>query len=146
MPSTGLAKRTVVKLVPEKTTGKIYDLGSGWGTLLFPLSKRCPKAQIVGLETSVIPYLVSKLWLALSGRKNIKILYQDIYEAELKDAAVIACYLYPGAMQRLRKKFEKELKPGTLIVSNTFSVPGWKPEQVIELESLYRTNIYLYRV
>jgi hypothetical protein len=52
--------------------------------------------------------------------------------------------LYPEAMKRLRYKFEEELKPGALVISNTFAVPGWQSMSVIELEDLYRSKIYKY--
>jgi hypothetical protein len=47
-------------------------------------------------------------------------------------------------MERLRPKFERELKSGSLVVSHTFAVPGWVPESVWQVDDLYRTKIYLY--
>ncbi len=57
---------------------------------------------------------------------------------------MVVCYLYPGAMRKLKDKFEQELAPGTLVVSNTFSISGWKPINVIDTHDLYNTHIYLY--
>ncbi len=49
-------------------------------------------------------------------------------------------------MTSLKTKFEEELKPNTLIVSNTFRLAGWEPEEVITLNDIHQTPIYRYRV
>ena len=51
-----------------------------------------------------------------------------------------------GGMTSLKTKFEEELKPNTLIVSNTFRLAGWEPEEVITLNDIHQTRIYRYRV
>ena len=63
----------------------------------------------------------------------------------ITSASVVICYLYPGAMRRLKGKFEKELSKGAIVVSNTFAIPGWRPMRVIEADDLYRTPLYVYR-
>lgn len=70
---------------------------------------------------------------------------QDFFSVRLDDASMIVCYLYPGAMRKLQSKLASELKPGTWIVSNTFAIPGWTPESVIDIGDIYHTKIYLYR-
>ena len=47
-------------------------------------------------------------------------------------------------MVRLQAKFERELKRETLVISSTFAVPAWKPRQIIEVDDLYHTKIYVY--
>ena len=39
---------------------------------------------------------------------------------------------------------KKELKPNTLIISNTFRLAGWEPEEVITLDDIHQTPIYIY--
>ena len=64
----------------------------------------------------------------------------------LDGAEVIVCYLFPEGMRSLKDKFEEELKPNTLIISNTFRLAGWEPEEVITLNDIHQTPIYCYRV
>jgi len=33
-----------------------------------------------------------------------------------------------------------------VVVSNTFAVLGWEPEQVVKLDELYRTPVYCYLI
>lgn len=145
MPTSRKVKRCMLSAFPEKVTGKIYDLGSGWGTLLFPLAKRYPESQIVGYETSPIPYWFSKMRCKLGGYPNVQIVKKDFFEASLAEAGLIVCYLYPGAMARLKRKFETELPHNSWVVSSTFSIPGWPASKVLEVKDLYYTKVYVYR-
>ena len=47
-------------------------------------------------------------------------------------------------MEKLKEKFLKELKPGTIIISNTFAISGLKPTQIIEINDIYKTKVYKY--
>jgi hypothetical protein len=91
------------------------------------------------------PYLVARAWLALSPRPNLTLIRRDFFRADLGDAALVCCYLYPGAMRRLAPKLERELRPGALVVSNSFLVPGWEPEATRTSDDQYGTPVYLYR-
>jgi len=146
MPTSQKAKKCLLLALPEKIPpGKIYELGSGWGTLAFPLASRYPGVEVVAFEDSPVPFLFSKGRALIDCSKNLKILKCNFFDSSLEDAALIVCYLYPKAMLQLKIKFEKELKPGTWIVSNTFAIPGWTPAKIYEVPDLYRTKIYLYR-
>ncbi len=143
MPTSPKAKLAWLKALPPQVSGSIYELGSGWGTLILPLAYRYPLATVTGFETSPAPYLFSRM--ACKGAKNVQLLRRNFFHADLSDAGLIICYLYPGAMRRLKDKFEKELKAGTWVISNTFAIPGWEPLQQIEVGDIYRTRIYVYR-
>ena len=79
-----------------------------------------------------------------SGLKNIEVVRRDFFRDDLGQAAAVVCYLYPGSMVRLSTKLKSELSPGTVVVSNTFALPGWIPEQQVELKDLYGTQIYRF--
>jgi predicted RNA methylase len=145
MPTSSKVKKCLFSVLPESLGGKIYELGSGWGTLLFPLAKRYPKSAVVGFETSPFPFWLSFIRLKFSNSRNIELKKQDFFTADLRDAALIVCYLYPGAMSQLRKKFEQELQQGVFVVTHTFAVPGWVPEKVVDTADLYHSKIYIYK-
>lgn len=102
---------------------KVYDLGSGDGRLVFDSAEKAKEA--VGYEVSLPIYLFSKL-KQLFFRKKGKIRNKSFFRANLGDADVIFCYLLGKTMGKLQKKFEKELKKGTRIISHGFQIPGWK--------------------
>ncbi|ADI39096.1 putative uncharacterized protein [Waddlia chondrophila 2032/99] len=144
MPSSSKATNAIVFLLPE-IEGTVYELGSGWGHLLFPLCERYPNNPVIGIESSPIPYLFSKILSLFLKKPNLILLRKNFFNHSLADASLIVCYLYPGAMEKLRDKFQKELHPGTTVISNTFAIPGWIPMKTYVLDDLYRTKIYLYR-
>ena len=59
----------------------------------------------------------------------------------MAEASVVLCYLTAVAAEDLKSKFESELKPGSRVVMEMFSVPGWKPARTARMD--YR-DFYLY--
>lgn len=140
MPSSRKAQKAIISAIPPNTHGLIFDLGSGWGNVIFPL------ATIRGVELSPVPWAVSRIGASLFGYSNLDIQRCNFQDISLDDAEVVVCYLFPDGMTSLKTKFEEELKPNTLIVSNTFRLAGWEPEEVITLNDVHQTPIYRYRV
>ena len=77
MPTSLKVRKHLLSLLPELDEGTIVELGSGWGNLIFPLSKKYKKCQVVGYENSPIPYIFSSL---INHSSNLKILRQDFFE------------------------------------------------------------------
>jgi hypothetical protein len=145
MPSSGKATRAMLDLIPESTGQCMVELGSGWGGLARALARRRPEADIVAYELSFLPWLWSVGLARLAGHQRVAFVRKDFFEVELGEADLVFCYLFPGAMERLSERL-KELKVGSVVISNTFRLPGWEPDEVIELDDLYRTPVYRYVV
>jgi len=64
-----------------------------------------------------------------------------VLDQDLSEASVILVYLLQSGIAFLRPKFETELRPGTRIVIETYSVQGWKPVKIKETKS---RKFYLY--
>ena len=145
MPTSPKQQRALLDSLPQDLQGKVIDLGSGWGTLAIGLAKKLPSCQITGYESSPIPHYVSAFFLLLFRYPNLRFVRTDIFELSVGDAEAVICYLYPGAMTKLKSKLETELQPGTIVITNTFAVPGWKPEKIAEVADFHRSKIYFYR-
>ena len=146
MPSSRRAVQQVLQFVVPPRPGSIYELGAAWGSLAIPLARAFPDRRIIAYELSTIPWLFLLLRVRVSGLKNIEVVRRDFFRDDLGKAAVVVCYLYPGSMVRLSTKLLSELMPGTIVVSNTFALPGWVPDQKSQLKDLYRTKIYRFIV
>ena len=57
---------------------------------------------------------------------------QDLFEFDLSEATVIALYISPGVMTRLKPRLLK-LAPGTRVVSHHFTLEGWEPDETIRV-------------
>lgn len=133
-------------MLPHLNDGQIVELGSGWGTLIFPLARRFPQCQVVGYEISPIPYFVSKVRAFFFPLPNLRIIRKDFFTISLNQVSLIVCYLYPKAMDNLKKKFETEMKQNSFVISHTFAVPGWIPAEIKFVSDLYFTPIYFYKI
>ncbi len=149
MPTSGKVKKRLLKVLPKlhnNYNATILELGSGWGTLAFPLAKAYPYHQVIGYETSPIPYAYSKLLLQFSKTRNLRFEYTDFFNVNFQNAILVVCYLYPGAMDKLKDKFERELQPGTIVISHTFAIHGWTQDAIVHVDDLYKTPIYVYTI
>jgi hypothetical protein len=144
MPSSRKALAAILQMIKETGPGgSIVDLGSGWGTLCFAVAHAFPDKEVYGYENSPVPYMYCLSINLLLRRKNLRFFCRNFHTAALHETGLVYCYLYSGAMEKLTLKFEQELRPGTVVISNTFAVPLWKPQRVAILKDMYRTKIYL---
>ena len=118
----------------------VYDLGCGDGTAL-DIAATEFGAKGVGIEIDPLRYLFSKIRFKINGfDKKVKIIKDNFHNVNLSNASVIFAYLVPKALARLRPKFLRELKPGTLLVSFRYKIN-------LPLVVYDKTNdIYLYKI
>lgn len=133
-----------------KDDSVLYDLGCGDGKVLFYIAKRVPKARYVGIENVMFPLILAHTrawWNKKFNKISIEILNQDFFTRDLSDATHIFTYLYPNVMDDLLPKLDRELKPGTKLVSATFKFTTKQPAKEIDLgRANYKLarKIYVY--
>lgn len=140
-----LIKR-ILQEVDFKEDSLVYELGCGDGRFLRKLVRQ-KKVNCVGYEYSLAPYLLARL-LNLFTQKKIKIYYKNFFKESLSEANYIFCYLITNEMDALCKKFEQELRPGTIVISNTFAIKNWQPIKTIILDKrgFLSKKIYIYQI
>src|SRR4030095_4009629 len=60
MPTTRRQSQCILQNLPQDPGPVIFDLGSGLGTLAISLARHFPKSEVIGVESSPIPYLISQ--------------------------------------------------------------------------------------
>jgi hypothetical protein len=145
MPTTPRQTRCILQNLPQDPGPVIFDLGSGLGTLAISLAKHYPNSAVTGVESSPIPYWISRILRVLFRLPNLSFQRHDLLETTLSDATAVVVYLYRGGIRNLKPKLEQELKPGVWIVSNTFAFPDWKPVKVVNTGDFNQTKIYVYK-
>ncbi len=120
---------------------KMYDLGCGDGRIVCAAARAGADAE--GYEISIFPYILARI-RSLFGYGKVKMRFRNFWGKDFSDADVVYFFLMPKAALRLRSKFERELRPGTLILSYAFTMPGWTPAVVDVVEG--RPKLYIYRV
>ena len=88
-----------------------------------------------------------KARLLCLGDNNIQIKCKNFWKENLSGADVVFCYLYPDVMQRLSDKLRSDLKPGTLVASCNFAIPGFQSQMVLRPGgTLHNDPVYIYQV
>jgi SAM-dependent methyltransferase len=123
----------------------VYDLGSGDGRLVIAAA-RDYRARGVGIE--IDPKLVAQS-RELARRAGVEtratFLEQDLFHADLSAATVVTIYLTREVNLRLRPKLERELTPGTRVVSFNFDMGDWEPTSMLRVDISGRaTPVYLW--
>ncbi len=113
----------MAKVTPEDY---VIDLGSGDGRTVITAAKR--GARALGIEYNPDMVELSKRNAATEGvSQKATFVKADLFESDFSQATVITMFLLPDINVRLRPKI-LDLKPGTRIVSNTFTMGEWNAD------------------
>ena len=118
---------TVAEVTPKDI---VYDLGAGDGVISITAAKRFG-ARSVGIEYDQKMADFARRNTQLEGvADKVKIIRGDIFVEDFSEATVVTLYLLPELNLQLRPTLMK-MKPGTRIVSNTFDMQEWTPDQTV---------------
>jgi len=136
--------RKMLELSGLRQNELLYDLGCGDGRLIILAAKDVgAKSKGIDLREDLIERAKIEV-KRLNLEDKVTIIRANFFEVDISDADVVTLYLTSSANERLRPKFEKELKKGCRVISHDFKVPGWKPEGVYD--ELLGHTIYTYRI
>lgn len=109
----------------------VYDLGSGDGRIVVTAAAR-HGARGVGydLDASLVRRARENA-RAAGVEERVRFVQGDLFEADLRPATVVTLYLLASVNLKLRPRLLEELRPGTRVVSNTFSMGDWRPDSVV---------------
>lgn len=105
----------------------LMDLGSGDGRTVITAAKRGARAQGVEYNPDMVELSQRNAKSAGVGDKATFV-KADLFETDFSKAQVVTMFLLPSINMRLRPTILK-MKPGTRVVSNTFTMEDWEPDQ-----------------
>jgi SAM-dependent methyltransferase len=132
----------LLKLLPPQPI-PLIDLGCGTGGVIRRLALERPDCRLVGIEHAPVPWLIARL--RTLRLRNVAIRHGDFWTIDLGDYALVYAFLSPVPMADLWSKACAEMRPGALLVSNSFAVPDVEPAAVISVADRRATRLYLYR-
>jgi SAM-dependent methyltransferase len=109
----------------------LLDLGSGDGRLVIAAARRGVRSLGVEYDATLVA-LASRRAQTDGLERNASFVKQDLFESDLSHATVITMFLLPELNLKLRPKL-LSLAPGTRIVSNTFTMDDWDPDETVTL-------------
>jgi len=144
MLSTG--SNVIKKILQEidfKEAKKFYDLGAGNGKVISYVASRYPNLKCTGIEYNIAAYCYAKL-RNIFLKQKVSYKMGDFFKVNISDADIVYTYLFPGLMDRLESKFARELKKGTLVISNAFPIKDRKPKFIIQGKAGALNTLYVY--
>ena len=123
----------MLKLAKVTKNDVVYDLGSGDGRIPITAAKTYG-ARGVGIDIDPQRIKEATENLKTSGMADrVKFLNQDLFTTDISEATVVTLYLLPSLNLKLIPKLNKELKPGTRVVSHAFDMGDAKPLETLNV-------------
>jgi SAM-dependent methyltransferase len=137
--------RLIVRMLQLADTTRrdfVIDLGSGDGRIPIAAARLFgARALGVELERNLVDYsLRSARRQGVAGRATFR--REDLFETDLSAATVIALYISPPVMEKLKPRLYA-LAPGVRVVSHQFTLGDWEPDETVQVE---QRHAYLWVV
>lgn len=141
-PSQPEVWRRLENHLPKDRSIHLIDIGSGLGDLVMHLARVNPHGSFYGIEIAPLPWLISVCRKKLRGDDNAGFTLGNYHALDFTQFDVVFAYLSPAAMEALWHKASSEMKPGSLLMSYEFAIPGVEPDDVLASEG--KPPIYVW--
>ena len=121
----------------------VYDLGTGDGRIPVTAAKKYG-ARAVGID--IDPQRIKEATENVTRNNvgdRVRIMQGDLFETPIGDATVVTLYLLPSLNQKLIPKLNKELKPGTRVVSHAFDMGDKKAKEELDVNG---RKVYMWTI
>ena len=125
----------VLKMLDAAKVGpqdELVDLGAGDGKIPIAAARHFG-ARAWGIEYNKdLAALAQRNAQRAGVAERVRIVHGDIFKEDFSKASVVTMYLLEELNAQLRPTI-LAMKPGTRVLSNTFSMGDWEPDQVIRV-------------
>ena len=132
--SRPIAWQHVVRLMPTDRPVHLIDIGSGIGDMVMHAAqhgmKISDKSSFTGIEIAILPWLISYVRASIK-RSNAVFRLGDYHQLAFAQYDIVFAYLSPAAMTALWEKASREMRPGSMLISYEFEIPGIAPDVFI---------------
>jgi SAM-dependent methyltransferase len=146
IPTEDAVVTAMLKLANVRKTDVVYDLGCGDGRIVIAAARQFG-ARGVGVDIDPERITEANAAAARAGvTDKVKFVVGDIFDPNLKisDATVVALFLLQSMNERLRPRLQAELRPGSRIVANSFTLgDSWPADKNLTVGN---SVIYLWTV
>ncbi|MFB6246334.1 MAG: hypothetical protein ABEI74_01950 [Candidatus Pacearchaeota archaeon] len=141
-PSRGKDLDKMVEFSKPEDGDKIAELGSGDGGVCIRLAESVNSGniEIHGYELNPFLVWISRLRVRRKGlRGRAFIHWKNFFKVDLGGFNKVVLFQFKTVMRKISRKFNKELKTGSRIVSHEWRLPGWKIKKKWRKIYLYET-------
>jgi cyclopropane fatty-acyl-phospholipid synthase-like methyltransferase len=148
VPSTPEVIDRMLELAQVKPGDVVYDIGSGDGAIIIRAAKKYA-VRGVGIEIDRD--------LVLRARNNafrekvdhlVEFRAEDAFTVDVSPATVVTLYMLPEFNAKLRPMLDRQLKPGSRVVSHDYPIEGWVPDKVerVKGDFLHDHTVMLFEI
>ncbi len=131
VPTPQIVVDKMLEIASVGASDVVIDLGSGDGRTVITAAQK--GARALGIEYNPDMVELSRRAAEKAGvSKNATFVKADLFETSFAEATVVTMFLLPDLNLQLRPKI-LALRPGTRIVSNTFTMGEWEPDDRADL-------------
>jgi precorrin-6B methylase 2 len=113
----------------------VYDLGCGDGRIPIAAVRDFNAARAVCVDIDPQRVREARANVEEAGLEDrIEVIEGDLFEQDLTEATVVTLYLLESLNLKLRPKLHAELRPGARVVSQSFAMGDWKPDEQTRIE------------
>jgi tRNA A58 N-methylase Trm61 len=148
MPTPDPIVEAMLKMAGVTAGDVVYDLGSGDGRIPIAAAKIFG-ARGVGIDIDPERTAEAKANARAAGvSNNVTFLTADLFESDIGEATVVTLFLTPSLNITLLPKLNRELKPGTRVVSHRWEMKDvagreYLPDQKALVQG---SNVYLWTI
>jgi 16S rRNA G966 N2-methylase RsmD len=123
----------------------VADLGCGDGRIVIEAARRYGAR---GLCVDIDPQRIAEARrnaAAAGVSERITFLNQDLFATDLRGVSAVMLFLSPNFNRKLRPKLQRELAPGSRVVSHWHDMDDWQPARSLRMRSDGRDRpVYLW--
>ena len=149
VPTPMAVVEKMLEMAEVDETDILYDLGCGDGRIVI-LAATKYGARGIGID--IDPQRIKEANAAAKKagvEKMVEFRLADVTKVDFSKATVVSLYLLEESNELLRPLFDKLLKPGTVVVSHNYPIPGWERKEIsftsLKAEDGEEHDVYLYR-
>ncbi len=149
VPTPMAVVEKMLEMAEVDETDILYDLGCGDGRIVILAAT---KYGVRGIGIDIDPQRIKEANVAAKKagvEKMVEFRLGDVTKVDFSNATVVTLYLLEESNELLRPLFDQLLKPGTIVVSHNYPVPGWEKKEIsftsLKAEDGEEHDVYLYR-
>ncbi len=131
VPTPGEIVDKMLELAGVTARDIVYDIGCGDGRIVIAAARKYG-AHGVGIDLDKAKIDESVANARKAGVEHlVRFICMDATRADVSEATVVTLYLLTESNQLLRPMLEKQLRPGSRIVSHNYAIAGWESGQIV---------------
>ncbi len=141
VPTSYEVVEAMLRLADVNSDDVVYDLGCGDGRIVVMAAEKFG-ARGVGVDSNPQRIEESNANAKKSNvTDKVEFRIENLFDTDVSEATVVTLYLLNDVNIRLRPKLFEQLKPGSRVVSNSFTMNDWKADDFAVVD---QRNIYLW--